>query len=611
MEPFHLHARRRRAQAATGAVCLLLGALSLTFFQTQVVRSPGYASQSDRNRLRPLITPAPRGAILDRAGRTLADNVPAYALSLLPAATDTIRSTLERLQPLLGMTDADVASVLERRRHRPEQQLLVAADVPFDRVSAIEERRPLFPEVLIEMRPKRHYPLGAAAAHLLGYVGEISDAELRDPAFAAYRPGALIGKAGVEREYERVVAGMPGVRFVQVDALGRVVGDYARTREIPPVPGRDLRLNIDLELQEWIAGLVPESRRGAVVALEPGSGAVLALYSSPPFDPNEFAGSVSRTRWEELRADPGHRLLDRSIAGMYPPASTWKLATGAIALKLGILDPEAVMPLACRGGMRYGSRYFRCWEREGHGPLDFADAIARSCDVYFYQLGLQIGLDRLLAEGVRLGFDRATGVDLPGERPGTFPTDRGWYERRFGAAPTEAEVLNVAIGQGPNDQTVLKMAHFFSALATDGRAPAPRVVADTALPAGPELDLEISAESLEWLREGLRRVTAPGGTAHASSLERWDWIGKTGTAQNPHGPDHGWFVGIAGPRGGEPEVVVAALIEAGEHGSDVAQLAAKVADYYLRKRHGMPIDTIQTLREHWRAGRPARWAAWR
>jgi penicillin-binding protein 2 len=610
MEIFHLHARRRRAQGAMGVVWLLLACLSFAFFQTQVLRNPAYAMQSDRNRLRPLTLPAPRGNILDREGRILADNVPGYVLSLLPAPADSIRSTLDRLAPYLGLSSTDVDAILERRRRHPERQLLVSTDLSFDRISAIEERRPLFPEVLIEMLPKRNYPAGPAAAHLLGYVGEVSERELEDTLFAGYRGGRVVGKSGIERQYERTLSGQPGVRYVEVDALGRIVRSYQQPREVPPVPGQLLRLNVDLDLQRWIARVVPATSRGAVAALEPETGAVLALYSSPPFDPNEFVGQVSHARWEELRQDTARRLLDRSISGAYPPASTWKLATAAIALELGIVDPEGTLPLACRGGMRYGNRYFRCWEPQGHGALDLADAIARSCDVYFYQLGLQIGLDRLLEEGTRLGFSERTGVDLPAERAGNFPPEPDWYRRRFGWSPTESEVMSLAIGQGANDQTVLKMAQFYAALATDGTAPAPRVSADAPAASAP-MDLGVSSESLKWLREGLRRVTAPGGTAHGSSLEHWDWIGKTGTAENPHGPDHGWFVGIAGPRDGRPEVVVAAIIEAGEHGSDVAQVAAKVADYYLRKAHGMPTDTIQTLREHWLAGRPARWAVWR
>ena len=610
-QTFHMHARRRRAQIATGIVWLLLGGLVFAFFHTQVRRNPAYAMQSDRNRLRPLTLLAPRGTIVDREGRLVADNVPGYALSLLPAPRDSIRSTLGRLAPYLELDGGDIEVLMERQRRRPQQQLVVSNDVPFARISAIEERRPMFPEVLIEMRPKRNYALGAAAAHLVGYVGEISDRELADTAWAEYRAGQVIGKTGVERQYEARLAGEPGVRYVEVDALGRIVGQFPGHERVEPVPGDSLQLTVDVELQEWVAGLLADTLRGAVVALDPETGEVLALYSTPSFDPNDLVGAVRPERWAALRQDTAKRLLNRAIAGLYPPGSTWKLATAAIGMELGIIDPRQNMPLACRGGMQYGNRYFRCWEPAGHGHVDMADAIKHSCDVYFYQLGLQIGLERLLREGTRLGFDEPTHVDLPAERAGHFPPDTEWYERRFGWSPTESEVMSLAIGQGANDQTALKMAQFFAAVAGDGRMPPPRVVRGGPEPDPSEwLDLGWGEETLRWLREGLDRVTEQGGTAAGSALEHWDWSGKTGTSQNPHGEDHGWFVGLAGPPGSPPEVVVSAIIEEGEHGSDVAQIAAKVADYYLRRQHGIPVDTIQTLREHWLNGVPAPWADW-
>jgi penicillin-binding protein 2 len=588
---------------------LALAALGFTFFHTQVLRNPAYATQSDRNRLRPVTVPAPRGTITDRNGALLADNVPGYALSLLPAPRDSIRSTLDRLAPYLALSGTEIDALMARQRRAPQQQLVVSTDLSFDQISAVEERRPLFPEVLIDMRPKRAYPAGPAAAHLVGYVGEISERELEDSLFAEYRAGRIVGKTGIEREFERSLAGVPGVRYLEVDALGRVLGDFPGYDDVAPVPGDSLGLTIDADLQRWVARIVPDTARGGLVALEPGTGEILALYSSPSFDPNALVGRVVPEQWAALRQDAGRRLLNRAIAGIYPPGSTWKLATAAVALELGIVDPSATLPTACRGGMRYGNRYFRCWDARGHGYLDMPGAIKNSCNVYFYQIGLQIGLRRLLAEGTRLGFNSRTGVRLPAEQSGRFPPSLDWYERRFGWAPTEAEVLSLAIGQGANEQTPLKMAQFFAAIATDGRAPTPRVSRRNA-PDGPGLDLRVAPGTLEWLREGLRRVTAQGGTAGGSALEHWEWMGKTGTSQNPHGKDHGWFVGIGGPRGGEPEIIVAAIIEQGEHGSDVAQIAAKAADYYLRKRRGMPIDTIQTLREHWQNGVPAPWAQW-
>jgi penicillin-binding protein 2 len=235
-------------------------------------------------------------------------------------------------------------------------------------------------------------------------------------------------------------------------------------------------------------------------------------------------------------------------------------------------------------------------------------AIMHSCDVYFYQLGLRIGLERLLEEGTRIGFNEPCGIDLPAETPGRFPEGPEFFQRVFGYRPTQGEALNLAIGQGPNDQTPLKMAQFYLAIARDGSAPPPRLLRTDEPPEG-GWSLDLSQEALRVMRAGLRAVTQPGGTAYLSSLEHWDLLGKTGTVQNPPNPDHAWFVGIAGPWHGDPEIVVAAIVEFGEHGSTVAApIVAKAADYYLRRRHGIPTDSIQTLREHLMTGTPAPWA---
>ncbi len=607
---FHLHARRRRAQGALIVLFLGLGTLGFSFFQTQVRQRSAYVLQSDANRLRPLPVPPPRGTIFDRNGEIIADNVPGYALSLLPAPRDTIRAMLERLSPILDLSEERIESLMVRQRQASGRPLLVSEDLSFEQVSAIEERRPLLPGVYIEMRPKRRYPAGEAVAHLVGYVGEINEAELEQPEFEGYIPGQQVGRIGVEKEYEQILAGKPGVRYVEVDAYGRIVGEYAPHQVVEPVPGKDIRLHVDLDLQRWAATIFPDTLRGAIVALEPETGHVRAFYSNPSFDPNLFVGGISSEDWKRLNEDPAKPLLNRASGGSYPPGSTFKLVTAAIAVRLGVLDPKATLPIPCRGGMQYGNRYFRCWDRKGHGYVDLADALKVSCDVYFYQVGLQIGLRRFLEEGTRLGFAKRSGVDLPGERAGTLPDGPDWYRRRWGWNPSESEVLSLSIGQGANDQTPLRMAQLFAAFAGDGTVPVPRIVADAAASPGEEWNLHVSEPTLAVLREGVRRVTSPEekGTAGLSALEHWDWRGKTGTSQNSHGKDHGWFVGFAGPKGGKPEIVVAVLLEFGEHGSTAAQYAAKVADYYLRREYGMPTDSVQTLLEHYRAGRPAPWA---
>ncbi|MBX6362576.1 MAG: penicillin-binding protein 2 [Gemmatimonadetes bacterium] len=608
MQLFHPHARRRRALGARLVLYLGLGGLAAAFVKTQLIDYEALAQQAEANRFRPVMIPAPRGAILDRNGQIIADNIPSYAISILPASPDTLRARLMRLAPVLGLTPERVEQLLARHRQTPTLPLLISSDLTFDQISAVEERRLEFPTVFIEMRPKRRYIGGKAVAHLVGYVAEISERELAEPAFEGYEAGAIVGKAGLERQYERLLAGKPGFRFINVDARGKIVGDISPRPHVRPVPGKNLQLYLDLDLQRWAARVFPDTMRGAIVALEPGTGHVLAIYSNPSYDPNLFVNGVTSEVWNALRDDPAKPLLQRATVGLYPPGSTFKLATAAIGLELGVVDPKAYMPQPCTGGMQYGSRYFRCWDHRGHGYLNMADAIKLSCDVYFYQLGLRIGLDRLAEEGTRLGFSRKTGIDVPAERSGTFPRDAEWYRKRFGWKATAAEVLNLSIGQGPNDQTPLKMAQFYAALAADGRVRAPRLAVSS--DPGEVWDLHISEENLRWLREGLRRVVQEDGTARLSALEHWDWIGKTGTAQNPHGTDHAWFVGMAGPRGGKPEIVVATIVEFGAHGSEAAQYAAKVADYYLRKRYGMPIDSVQTLRDYMLAGRPTPWARW-
>ncbi len=363
---------------------------------------------------------------------------------------------------------------------------------------------------------------------------------------------------------------------------------------------------------EYIHEIFPEERRGAVVALNVEDGGVLALYSAPAFDPNVFVGGIDRELWEQLNRDPTRPLFNRAVVGRYPPASTWKVATAAIALRMGALEPGEVMPTPCLGTYRYGNDVRRCWDPSGHGHQDLAGALAHSCNVYFYQVGIRIGLENLVREGSRLGFGEPCGIDLPVESTGVFPGTLGFWEERYGFPPTENEVLSLAIGQGPNDQTPLKMAQFYLALARDGTAPAPRLaMVESQEEAGPDWSLDLGAEELDAILDGLRQVTAPGGTAFLSTLEHWDLIGKTGTAQQGLGeePSHAWFVGLAGPWGEEPEIVVAVIVEEGVSGSAAAApIASKAADFHLRQKYGIPTDTIQTLREHYLTGVPAPWA---
>ena len=609
MRLLHAHSRRRRATGALGIIAIVLGALALQFFRVQMLRSNDYMLQSESNRLRPLPVTAPRGTIFDRNDRVIADNVPGYVVFVLRESRESTRQALERLRPHLGLSDERIEILMgQYQRWEP---LVVEIDADFEAVSALEERREDFPGIVIEMRPKRRYLGGSAVSHVLGYVNEITAEELTEPRFSEYEPGLLIGKVGIERQYEERLQGRRGVRYLEVNALGRIVGSLAGIEEDPGQPGEDIHLTLDLELMEWIHSIFPDSLAGAVVALDPTDGGVLALYSAPTFDPNAFVGGLTPEEWAILASDPRKSLFNRTVMGLYPPGSTWKLAAAAIALERGAVGPRDFMPEPCTGGLLHDGLYRRCWEEAGHGYLDLAGAIANSCNVYFYQLGIKIGLDPMLEAGTRIGFAQQCGIDLPEESRGIFPEGRDFWERSFGYAPLEGEVLSLAIGQGPNSQTPLKMAQFYLALARDGSAPTPHLLQNPEPTDGWRLN--VSTESIAVLREGLRGVTAPGGTAVlGTALEHWEVIGKTGTSQNAQDSvrAHAWFAGLAGPWGGEPEIVVVALVEFGESGSGVAApLVSKTADFYLRRKYGMPPpDSIQTLGEHYNAGRPAPWA---
>lgn len=580
--------RRRRA---TGARLLLVAAglfLGLPLFGLQVRRSAEFELLSEKNRLRPHTVPAPRGAILDRNGRLVAETVVGYRILLMPAPEDSLRARVERLRPVLQLTDGEVEAAFRRFRRAPHLPMELLRDATPERVARLAERRYLYPTVLLEEYAKRHYPAGPAVAHLVGYVSEISEQELRQAAFAGYEQGRWIGKAGLERQYEMWLGGTPGVRYLEIDARGHIKRWLDDGFSMEPVPGRDLRLHLDLDLQEYIASIFPREYTGAFVAIEPETGGILAYYSHPTFDPNLFVGGIPVELWDRLQNDPAKPLLDRVSASGQPAASTWKLAIAAMALDLGAIQPEEYMPIPCTGGMTWG-RYARCWEPRGHGRMNLIEGIKNSCNVYFYQVGIRIGFERMLQTGSRLGFDRKTGIDLPHEIQPNFPTSRDYWKRRFGYDPTDTEVLSLAIGQGPITMTGIKLAQIYAALAMpDGRIPAPRL----AMEFGPPPDtfhFNLDPRDVWFLKAGMRRVVGPGGTAQLSRLRDWDFIGKTGTAQNPHGKDHAWFVGTGSATpGATPDIAVTMFLEHAEHGYIASGYVAEAIDFYLRKKYGRP-----------------------
>jgi penicillin-binding protein 2 len=576
---FHPHLLDRRLSTARTAVFLAIGIIVLSFFRTQILGHGKYQLQSETNRLRPIPLPAPRGIIFDRNGRVIAENVPGYTVSLLPGPEANLRTTLAQIATIAHIDSVDIERVIQRARRAPYQPALVLGDAPFAVVSALEERRVAIPGLLIQAEPKRYYPDTAIAAHLVGYVGEVTEGERATKRFAAVRLGGLVGKDGLEREYDDTLRGSEGVRFVEVSARGQMVREAEAAANLAPVPGTDLHTTLDLELQRYISQTFPPGQRGAVMALNPNTGEVLALYSAPGFDPNAFVGGISAPYWRSLNENAARPLLDRAIQARYPPGSTWKLAVAAMGLKRGVVGPRSHMNIPCRGGLQYGNRFFRCWDARGHGDLTLTEAIAQSCDVYFYQLGIKLGVTTLLEDANQWGFRGRTGIDLPGEIPSEFPTGPEYYDKLYGARRwTSAVALNLAIGQGENAQTLVQMVRLYQQLASDGRMRPPYVVRPTANRPAENVSLDLSPEQISILRRAMISVVEQG-TARGSRLAALTIAGKTATAQNSHGPDHGWFIGF-GPAE-KPEIVVGAIIEFSQHGSAVAPLVARVIAHYL------------------------------
>ncbi|HEY8165173.1 MAG TPA: penicillin-binding protein 2 [Gemmatimonadaceae bacterium] len=554
---------------------LLLGA----FFRTQVLEHRTYAAASEENRLRPIPLPAPRGIIYDRKGEIIAENLPGYAVSLIAPSEDSLRASLRTLSPTLQLTDYDINQAIRRYRRAPTRPTVILADASIDVISVLEEHRIDFPRLIIQSVPKRFYPDGPVVASFVGYTGEITEGELNLPLFEGYKPGQIIGKGGLEKQYEAELHGKEGVRFDEVDARGRPVRGASARPDLLPEGAPALKTNIDLKLQKYVASLFGDSLQGGAIALEPHTGAVLALYSAPSFDPNRFTGGIPAAYWRELNTDPRRPLFNKVIQGTYPPGSTWKLATSTVGLESGLVTIDSRMPISCSGGLQYGRRYFRCWEKRGHGSQTLAGAITHSCDVFFYQLGLKIGLSRLVAGGIDLQFREKSGIDLPNEYKPRFPSRdvRAYYNRLFGANWSNAETLNLAIGQGANSQTVANMAKFYTALASDGYNSKPELVARK-----PERTkiMSLTPQQMLGLRDAMAGVTSAGGTAASANIQGLVIAGKTGSAQNTTDPnkDHAWFVGFAPAE--DPKIVVAVFLEFGIHGYFAARIASKIIGYY-------------------------------
>jgi penicillin-binding protein 2 len=606
-EPIALGGWQRRERILTVGVVGIFALVLMRLFFLQVLQGQRYRELSEGNRIRVEVLTAPRGEVRDRKGRLLADCVPSFTVTLDPfdkAYTRNpahIDSTLAALGPILGVDPAFLKEKIQRERKVSFLPIRLKRNVDIKSVAFVSEHRDQLPGVEVESEPLRRYPLGLMASHLLGYVGEISDKELLDPQYGDYLSGDLIGRMGIERRYEKILRGQDGKRFLEVNALGRKAELLGDKHPIVPRRGVDLELTIDLDVQRAAEEAFAPGARGAVVALDPRNGEVLALASKPNYDPNEFSTGITQERWNELSGGGNYPLFNRAIQAAYPPGSTLKPFTSLAGLECGAIVPGTVFAQSCTGEFRFGTRLFGCWNHDGHGLLSMHDAIVRSCDVYFYQLGLRIGLERLADFMSKLKLSEKTGIDLPQERRGLFP-DLAWYDRRFGTGRWSRGItLNLAIGQGEVSLTPVKLAQIAAFVGNGGVLWRPHLVRSVALggpPASAQADdslrqvVAVSPYNLNAVKSAMASVVSdPNGTGGQARLDSIAVAGKTGTAQNPHGKDHALFICFAPAEA--PRIAVAVLVENAGHGSSAAApIARKVLEAFF---HPAPPESAAVM----------------
>lgn len=534
-----------------------------------------YFSESERNRVRNVILAAPRGQVLDRNGRILVDNRPAYSVSVIPYEFLKSDAAIRLLADILQMPPEALIAKIKKEKISNFHPVRIKRQIDFRELGDIEENRLDLPGVFYSVEPRRAYPGGVKAPHLFGYLGEITARELSSLEEDNYRMGDVIGKSGIELEYENDLKGLAGVKYVEVDVLGREVRELPELAGSPHKPGQNLYMTVDAKLQAHLEASMT-GRKGAAVVLDPRNGDVLAILSKPDYDPELFSNPLTPKIWNELINHPEKPLYNRSCLSVYPPGSTYKLVLAAAGLETGAIN--LTERITCRGAYRLGRRSFKCWKKQGHGSVNLLAAIQGSCNVYFYQKGLDVGLENWSKYSRIFRFGTRTGIDLPNESAGLVP-DKKYLDDTYGEKRwTRGLLLNMAVGQGDLLTTPLQMAYFAMIVGNEGVAYQPRLVkkiVDPSTGAGTVtrargIPIEgISKKTYETLKEGMWRVVnALGGTGRAASVPGVDVCGKTGTAQNPHGNSHAWFIGFA-PRE-NPEIAFCIMVENGGGGGAVA-----------------------------------------
>jgi len=593
------------------ALALVVALFALTFarlWHLQVSAGEEYRSLSEHNRIRLKRVRATRGTILDRNHNIVVDNRPSFDLVLVPEDAHDVPATIASLSRLLGPEVGDLSAIVAAARNRPPfEDVVLVRDLDWERIVKIETHQFELPGVSVQVGPRRTYPFGQMAAHLLGYVGEVNQQERE--ARRGYHLGDLIGKAGAERYWENYLRGVDGGQQVEVDSVGRKLRVLS---EVDETPGNSLVLTIDRDLQQ-VAEQAMEGHDGSVVALDPRTGEILAMVSRPSFDPNVFARGIRLAEWKALVDDKKRPLNSKSVQGTYPPGSTYKVVMAAAALEEGVITPFT--SIFCGGGLYFGNRTFRCWRASGHGSVNVHEALVRSCDVFFYQIGQRLGVDTIAEYSHRFGLGAPTGITLEHESGGIIPSS-AWKRQRFGEPWYPGETLSIAIGQGYVTTTPLQMASVMATIANGGVVYRPKFVkrvegtdGTTLLEEEPEAvrDVGFKKSTLLQIREAMSdTVNSKRGTGSNAKLPGIEVGGKTGTAQASRAGgdktsqrgwarekrDHAWFIAFAPVD--NPEIAIAVLAEhSGQHGGTAA---APIARKVLAHFFGVPEEDPAALK---------------
>jgi len=575
-------------------VLIVLATLLLLFgfWRLQVLDTQHYAELANRNRIRTIPIIAPRGRILDRDGRVLLNNYPSFSVLLDRDSPQVVKADLPEIAAGLGMALPDLRQQIAAAAWLPRYQpLVIKTDASPADVAFVESHRADIPALDLLMVQRRNYPPDDFLAHVLGYVGDVSPKDIAKSQ-GRYLPGDVVGKSGLEREYNSILMGTDGSRRVVVDSRGIVRGTLG---EKPAIPGQSIRLTIDETLQRMAENDL-DGKEGAVVALDPQTGGVLAMASRPAFDPNQFAEGISPAQWKSLNDNPEHPLINRAIQAQLAPGSVFKIIMAAAMLQSDVLPSN--FTVYCPGSQAFYGRVFHCWDKHGHGRVDLRQAIIHSCDVFFYNVGMRLGIDRISYFASHLGLGRLTGIDLPGEDPGLVPSV-AWKKRTFDRPWYPGETISVAIGQGATTVTPLQLAYSIGGIAMGGVFKRPHLLALSG--PDPERRFPLSPDTVKVITDAMYGVVNdPGGTAAASRLKGIEFCGKTGSAQvisdqtrshmagSKRYMDNAWFVGFA-PRQ-DPQIVVSVLVQGGKEGALAAAPIARdiVQAFYQEKAQRQP-----------------------